>query len=568
MLQGLTRVSGAFLFASLSLAAASVSPAAAQSGGLDLDPRNVCNGSTGMPGLNGEIRIAVCTALLSEDENSAADAAAFLTNRGSAYLELAEFELALSDFNAALTLVRQRPGTLNERAILLRRQGEFEASLADINRYIALAPQDVGGLAERCRILATEGRDLEAAEADCNSALARSPGTWWVHRNRGMLRLRQGRLDAALEDFAAAEAGGGAGFAPIVLYARGVIKTMRGQTIEGRADMDRATLLAPFVPSVFQAYSLPGGPPFEIARDPAFKAAMRAAEGQTIEASSARCLTSGEDDDFVQNVAACTTVLRSEKVLELDVPGHLLARSANLLMLDRAFEANKDLDLLILAEPNNSVAHALRAAARLGQGRLEEGLGDADLAIKLDATSVLAREYRARLNAAKGEHSRAIADWDEAIRLGTPNAYYYWQRGVSWAELGAYARGIADYDRALELEPRNSFYLNSRCYARAEQGRDLDKALADCEASLKINDEPNTLDSRAAVKLVAGDNAGAFADYDAAFTRDDSLYSSLYGRGLARIRLGQVEAGQRDIAAALAARPDVAALFERLGQRR
>ena len=566
MIQGLTRVSVIFLLASLSLAAASVPPAAVQSAGLDLDMRNVCNGSSGVPEFDGDIRIAICTALLSEDENSAEDAAAFLTGRGVAYRELAEFELALSDFNAALTLVRQRPDTLPERAILLRRQGRFEAALADINRHMALVPQAIPD--ERCRILAVEGRDLGAAEADCNSALARSPGTWWVYRNRGMLRLRQGRLDAALEDFAAAEAGGGPGFAPTALYARGVVKIQRGQTVEGRADMARATLRDPYLPSVFKAYGLPGGPPFEIAHDPAFKAAMRAAEGQTIKALSARCLALDEDDRLVQNVAACTTVLRSTEVLELDVPGHLLARSINLLTLDRAFEANRDLDFLVLIKPNDPVAHALRAGARLGQGRLEEGLADADLAIKLDATAILSREYRARLNAAKGEHSRATADWDEAIRLSARNAYYYWQRGLSWAKLGAYARGIADYDRALELEPRNSFYLNSRCYARAEQGRDLDKALADCEASLKINDDPNTLDSRAAVKLVAGDNAGALSDYDSAFTREPGLYSSLYGRGLAKVRLGQVEAGQRDIATALSAQPDFAAVFERLGQTR
>lgn len=565
-MQGLARVSVIVVLVSLSLAAASVPPAAAQSAGFDTDGRNVCNATAGAPVLGDDIRIAVCTALLSGDENSAEDTAAFLTSRGVAYRELGEFELATGDFNAALTLVRQRPGTLLERAILLRRQGRFEASLSDQNRYMALMPQDINGPIERCRILAAEGRDLGAAEADCNSALARSPGTWWAHRNRGMLRLRQGRLDAALEDFAAAEAGGVASFAPTALYARGVVKNQRGQTVEGRADMARATLLAPYLPSVFEPYGLPGGPPYEIAHDPEFKAAMRAAEGRTIETSSARCLALDEDADWAQNIAACTTVLRSDAVLEMDIPGHLLARSVGLLTLGRNFEAYKDLDVLVLVRPNDSNAHALRAATLLAQGRLDEGLADADFAITLDATSFLARDVRARLNAAKGEHSRAIADWDEAIRLTGPIAESYWLRGVSWVELGAYARGIADYDRALELEPLNSYYLNDRCYARAEQGRDLDKAQADCEASLRINDDPNTLDSLAAVKLVAGDNAGALSDYDSAFTREPGLYSSLYGRGLARIRLGQIEAGQRDIAAALSAQPEVAAVFERLGQ--
>jgi tetratricopeptide (TPR) repeat protein len=50
----------------------------------------------------------------------------------------------------------------------------------------------------------------------------------------------------------------------------------------------------------------------------------------------------------------------------------------------------------------------------------------------------------------------------------------------------------------------------------------------------------------------------AIADYDAALAIDPKIPWSLYGRGIARQRLGETTAGQGDVAAAAALAPGIA----------
>ncbi len=172
---------------------------------------------------------------------------------------------------------------------------------------------------------------------------------------------------------------------------------------------------------------------------------------------------------------------------------------------------------------------------------------------------------RAVVHSGRKQHPQAVADWDEAIRLQPRAGNYYFQRGSAFADMESWSRAVADYDQAATLLPNNSTILNSRCWARALWGRQLDQALADCNAALAIDDDPNTLDSRGMVKLVAGDFAGAYEDFNAAWTRSNLLVVSLYGRGLAQIKLGREAEGRADIAAALAQDPDAAASYVTAG---
>ena len=57
----------------------------------------------------------------------------------------------------------------------------------------------------------------------------------------------------------------------------------------------------------------------------------------------------------------------------------------------------------------------------------------------------------------------------------------------------------------------------------------------------------------------------AIADYDAALKLSPKLAGSLYGRGLARLRKGNTDDGNADIAAAKAIQSDVAEEFARYG---
>ncbi|MEQ1784447.1 MAG: tetratricopeptide repeat protein [Hyphomonadaceae bacterium] len=165
------------------------------------------------------------------------------------------------------------------------------------------------------------------------------------------------------------------------------------------------------------------------------------------------------------------------------------------------------------------------------------------------------------------DYASAIADLTQAIALDPQDADFFFNRGDAYQSgpQHDYARAIADYTQAIVLNPQNASLLNSRCWVRAVWGQELDQALADCDASLRIANSLDTLDSRGLVHLRRGEFQAAFADYDAAVHGDDGLIDSLYGRGIARLRLGQTNAGKADIAAATARDANIAVQFTGYG---
>ncbi|MEY4554927.1 MAG: hypothetical protein RL093_46 [Pseudomonadota bacterium] len=525
--------------------------------------REYCNAAEGRRHL--DLRIGGCSHLVSAQNMTGNNVVAGFTQRAFAYRVLEEFEASLSDYSAALALDPQRVGAMVGRAAARTQMSQYPEALAEIDRALRLFPGNVDALAQRCRILALQGNDLVRAEADCTAALAPGP-SWFAYLTRAMVRLRQGRLDAAEADLRAAETANADEMKVLALYGRGVIKQRRGQTA-GEADMAAAMRENSGVADFFARHGLPGALKVETRNHVVLRETREAAALQTYAEWITACNGRGEGVTHGQVIAGCTMLLRSGSLPLDEIPVVLGLRASRLRTIGFYPEALTDLKHADEVRPDNAYTLRVRAAVRMDIGDVDEGLADANRAIALEAGVAFAHAVRARLYTAKGEFTRAITDWDETIRLAPEPSGNYWRRGMVWQELESWSRAIADFDRALELTPNSAEYLNSRCFVRAIQGRDLDQALADCEAALRINDQPYILDSRAAVKLAAGDFEGAYTDFDVAYGRDPNLAASLYGRGLAQIRLGRADAGRRDIAEALVKDADVAETYERMGQR-
>ena len=91
-------------------------------------------------------------------------------------------------------------------------------------------------------------------------------------------------------------------------------------------------------------------------------------------------------------------------------------------------------------------------------------------------------------------------------------------------------------------------------------------ALADCDTALKTM--PTNLDvrvTRGFIYLKLGDPAIAIVEYNAALDVDPNRSLALYGRGVARVRMGQTKDGEADQAAARALNPSVERQFAPYG---
>jgi tetratricopeptide (TPR) repeat protein/predicted aspartyl protease len=200
-----------------------------------------------------------------------------------------------------------------------------------------------------------------------------------------------------------------------------------------------------------------------------------------------------------------------------------------------------------------------RALAYLGNQQPFLAMEDLDQALKLKGDDVPALMARAGLRLAGHERAPAIADLDAAASAAPRESDARLAIGELYARGDSFGPAIGQYGLWITAHPDDSRRvqaLNGRCWARALWGQELDKALADCDAALKLGSRSaGILDSRGLVHLRLGDFDEAIADYDAALALRPKSAWSLYGRGLARLHKGMSAEGDADIAAAVVLSP-------------
>ena len=229
-----------------------------------------------------------------------------------------------------------------------------------------------------------------------------------------------------------------------------------------------------------------------------------------------------------------------------------------------AARALVDFETAIRLAPEMPDAYFGRAAALAQLGRTAEALASADAGVAIAPDKPQSYVARAGIHIALENTTLAKADLAQALTLDSEFVPALSGLADLTYKDGQVDAALGYYDRIVKAEPENSGALNNRCYLLAEIGR-LDEALKDCEASIAITANEINLDSRGFVHLKRGDFTAALADFDAALVKDAKLPSSLYGRGIARIRLGQTAEGQADLAAATALDAEIAAFYDKNG---
>lgn len=145
-------------------------------------------------------------------------------------------------------------------------------------------------------------------------------------------------------------------------------------------------------------------------------------------------------------------------------------------------------------------------------------------------------------------------------------ANLYAQRGVAYYRAGEHDMAIADFTLALELDPALLLALNGRCWIRAIEGVELERARRDCDAAIALDPEfHEALDSRAMVSMREGRWKDAWEDFNAAVSLRGDVAVYLYGRGLASLALEDIEAGNDDLNRARALDRHIDRLYREFG---
>jgi len=210
-------------------------------------------------------------------------------------------------------------------------------------------------------------------------------------------------------------------------------------------------------------------------------------------------------------------------------------------------------------EPKNPRHLHDRGLARLQNHQPVLAMSDLDQALALKPDDVPSLMLRGRLRLSAKDETGAHADFDAAARLD-PTTRLVAADAYEAADLLDAA--IAQLDPWIAANPKDDRLvaaLNNRCWARALLGRELDMALADCNAALKLNPQTiGLLDSRGLVHLRLGQFDRAIADYTGALRQQPKNAWSLYGRGIAELRKGMKAESDADLKAAAALAPKLA----------
>ena len=160
---------------------------------------------------------------------------------------------AIASWTAALEVHRGHPMLLTGRGITYARAGEADRSNADLAAARA-STHDPAIFNNICWAMATAGLTLEAALADCNEALRRSPDAPSFLDSRALVLLRMGRVDEAIADYDRALA-----LAPrqaSSLFGRALARARKGNRAGADADAAAAERESPLIRRRFMAYGL------------------------------------------------------------------------------------------------------------------------------------------------------------------------------------------------------------------------------------------------------------------------------------------------------------------------
>lgn len=519
-----------------------------------------------------------------------------------------KLQAALADCQKAIAINADIDEGFEWRAFTYLRLGRLDDAIADYDLFLKHRPNSPTGHFGRGIILLLKHQTQEAqkelaiarkANPSIDAQFAGMPRTagWYgltkqamapkaidlgpttvnefIDRGNSLINHRENR--AALTDFDHALE-----IDPksvLALANRGIAHYWLGDYDQAKADFDKATELSPLEPVAFRGHgllALHGGD-----NKGAIEAFSQAIQYDPKNAFSYdnRALAYENLHDHEKALADLEAALRLEPDRQ-----NIYGRRSNLYALTGQGEkALADADRAVAADPKSAYTHFVRARAlkvldRRDEAQVEydrsielrpavemyleraqfnyqkpdQALADINTALSLDPKSSIAYIIRASFYKRSGNMKQAMADADQALALAPDDQQARGFHLNMLAQDHQYARALEESDALIAQTPDKAELLNSRCWLRATWGQQLESALTDCNASLNLNSTPRTLDSRGLVYLRLGRLDDALSDYDAAIKARPKAASSLFGRGLVKLRKGANQDGEADLAAARA----------------
>jgi tetratricopeptide (TPR) repeat protein len=255
-----------------------------------------------------------------------------------------------------------------------------------------------------------------------------------------------------------------------------------------------------------------------------------------------------------QGPAAAVGVIRASK-LDLSDPANEVVLRA---FVESSFadghgpEALAAADAALAKHPEIGSLHELRAYALGRLTRNDEAKQEYAKALELDPKDAEAKAGLATLRAQGGDRDGAIALYDEAAALAeNPAPYIYLAAQLALAK-GDAAGAEQRLRRVVSADPGHVGSRNDLAWLLAEQGQELDAALALALAAERLDASPDVLDTLGWVYLKRGESAEAVKAFERAVEKRSDSPSMRYRLAIALTQAGDKQRAREMFQTALA----------------
>lgn len=335
-----------------------------------------------------------------------------------------------------------------------------------------------------CQLKTHRAAEAQASLIACQS---QRPNFVWTYLLKGFAEGEMSEFDLAEADFQrASDLGLGEQGRYVMLVNRGVMRIRRGRNQAAADDLRAAIALKP---DQFQAYinlaqALENLNESDAAIDTLNRAIARAPEQAVLSRARSRAhRLRGENKEALEDLDHAIALSAPDDPMLAD--DHL-ERGLILQQSGRLQEALAACDRAVALKPDRPDVHRLRGIVLVALKRFEEAIRSFDTCIARGTPSPALYEARGLALFWSGSYDRSIADYTMALNQGKGTASLYANRGWAYLFHGGPELALHDFDRALRIEPANGHALSGRAltYVQLKKPRE---AVADAHGSVRAS---------------------------------------------------------------------------------